>query len=366
MKKVFVFAAIVALFGLFSCRKVELGTKNVNTSNVTVNGNSATLKGFLDSDVDLTSVTKVYFLLSKDKNVPTKGSQIVESTLSGSIFSSTVSDLEYAVDYYFKAAVDIGKKTYTGKVVPFTTDPLHVTSVQIKNGPFKLLVGETAKIEYEIYPANATDKRVTFMSSNGYASVSDDGTVTGDHAGECKITVKTVDGGKTANCEVTVRSVCPTNGADLGLSVYWSRQNAGADDAIDAGVGFRYPTMAYSSQLLKSLGDKTVGEVHGSGWYAPTREQVLEMFNNCTTSKTVLDGVSGLTFTSKKNGCSFFIPDGEYYTDTNDGTRTHTDESNYGPGGYHWNYYIFVIENGTIKWSSKCGRYTSLVRPVME
>ena len=56
-------------------------------------------------------------------------------------------------------------------------------------------------------PANATNKKVTWKSSNAaVATVDANGKVTGVKAGEATITVTTEDGGKTATCKVTVNA----------------------------------------------------------------------------------------------------------------------------------------------------------------
>ena len=70
-----------------------------------------------------------------------------------------------------------------------------------------LSVGETAKIEYEILPENATNKKVTWLSSDSsVVSVSQDGKITANKAGTATITVKTADGEYQAECIVTVQA----------------------------------------------------------------------------------------------------------------------------------------------------------------
>ncbi|MCL2788927.1 MAG: Ig-like domain-containing protein [Micrococcales bacterium] len=66
--------------------------------------------------------------------------------------------------------------------------------------------GKTVKLTPVITPANASNKAVTWKSSNaGIAKVDASGVVTGLKGGTAKITVTTADGAKTAECTVTVR-----------------------------------------------------------------------------------------------------------------------------------------------------------------
>lgn len=68
--------------------------------------------------------------------------------------------------------------------------------------------GKTATLAATITPANATNKAVTWKSSDEtVATVDANGVVTGVKVGTATITVTTVDGSKTATCEVTVEHI---------------------------------------------------------------------------------------------------------------------------------------------------------------
>ncbi len=84
-----------------------------------------------------------------------------------------------------------------------TTVP--VTGVTITNCVSSLKVGQTGTIVWSVSPNNATDKSVTFTSSNtSVATVSSTGVVTANAVGSAVITVKTTDGNYTDTCNVTV------------------------------------------------------------------------------------------------------------------------------------------------------------------
>ena len=66
-------------------------------------------------------------------------------------------------------------------------------------------ISETAQITYEVLPADATNKAVTFTSDDDtIASVSDTGLITAVAAGNATITITTVDGGFSAAVDVDV------------------------------------------------------------------------------------------------------------------------------------------------------------------
>lgn len=65
--------------------------------------------------------------------------------------------------------------------------------------------GETVQLTATVYPENATNKNVSFVSSNpSVASVSANGLVTAVSNGSAIITVITADGAKNASCTITV------------------------------------------------------------------------------------------------------------------------------------------------------------------
>ena len=84
------------------------------------------------------------------------------------------------------------------QVVPVTGVTLNKTTLGLVAG------GDTATLVATVAPDNATDKTVTWESSDPNVATVENGVVTPIAAGEATITVTTVDGNKTATCEVTV------------------------------------------------------------------------------------------------------------------------------------------------------------------
>jgi len=92
-----------------------------------------------------------------------------------------------------------------------------VTGVTLNKTSTSILVNGTEPLTATIVPANATNRNVTWSSSDpAMATVSASGLVTGVAVGTATITVTTADGGFTADCAVTVSpAVVPVTGVTL-------------------------------------------------------------------------------------------------------------------------------------------------------
>ncbi len=83
-------------------------------------------------------------------------------------------------------------------------EKVSVESVSLDNDKITLDVKGTKKLTATVLPANATNKAVTWTSSDAKVATVSNGTVTAVAPGEAVITVTTKDGEKTASCKVTV------------------------------------------------------------------------------------------------------------------------------------------------------------------
>lgn len=79
-----------------------------------------------------------------------------------------------------------------------------VAGVTLSPAELRLARGQSMALTYTVLPAEASDKSVTFQSSNPAVASVDNGMVTANGAGEAVIAVTTRDGAKTASCKVTV------------------------------------------------------------------------------------------------------------------------------------------------------------------
>lgn len=91
------------------------------------------------------------------------------------------------------------------RLLTFNRPTIPVTGVKLP-ATESVKKGKTITLTPTIEPANASNKNVTWSITSGsdYASVNEDGVVSGIAAGEAVIQVETEDGGFTASCTVTV------------------------------------------------------------------------------------------------------------------------------------------------------------------
>ncbi len=112
-----------------------------------------------------------------------------------------------------------GGKTDTC-VVTVSDDPgdVRVTGVDIDRSSVSLSVGDSITLKATVSPSDATNKNVTWTSSDGsVATVNSSGTVKAVSVGKATITVTTVDGQKTDTCTVTVSESGPQPSGDNTL-----------------------------------------------------------------------------------------------------------------------------------------------------
>lgn len=116
-----------------------------------------------------------------------------------------------APEYTINSAPDTGEAPYEiewVKELPTLDDPgaVHVTGVMVYPVSASIYVGGTSMITATVEPALATDKTVTWSTSNASVAIVSDGMVTAIGAGTATITATTNDGGFTATTEITVNA----------------------------------------------------------------------------------------------------------------------------------------------------------------
>ena len=150
-----------------------------------------------------------------------------------------------------------GGKTATCKVTVSETS-VAVTGITLNKTELILDTGGSETLTATVAPADATNKKVTWKSSDAaVASVDANGKVTGVKAGEATITVTTEDGGKTATCKVTVKPNLVSEITLAALAIY-----VGESKAITATVK---PDDATNKALTWTSSDETVATVDATG-----------------------------------------------------------------------------------------------------
>ncbi|QWG10183.1 Ig-like domain-containing protein [Flammeovirga kamogawensis] len=131
------------------------------------------------------------------------------------------------------ATTQDGNHTATQDIVVEGMVNIGVTGVAISALPSTMDIGNTRQLTASVSPANATNKTVTWASSNtSVATVNASGLVTALTEGTVTITVTTTDGNFTANTSTTVEEtiiVLPPDGDDIVIE---------AEDLIATGGTF--------------------------------------------------------------------------------------------------------------------------------
>ena len=137
-----------------------------------------------------------------------------------------------------------------------------VTGVQLGSSSLSLEVGGSANLMATVLPSNATDKSISWSSSNsGVATVDNNGKVTAVAAGSAVITVTTTDGGKTATCTVTVTNpAVPVQSVSLDKTTL--NLNVGENSTLLATV---LPANADNKAVTWSSSNTAIATVDASG-----------------------------------------------------------------------------------------------------
>ena len=141
-----------------------------------------------------------------------------------------------------------GGKTATC-VVSVAASSVAVTGVTLSSTTASLTVGGTTTLTATVAPSNATDKTVTWTSSNSSVATVSGGTVTAKGAGTATITATA--SGKTATCTVTVTAASTT----LTVNNVVGQTSAAAKKTLED-AGFKV-SIAY---VDSSSGNDTVRE----------------------------------------------------------------------------------------------------------
>ena len=111
-----------------------------------------------------------------------------------------ISSTEYVTLQNTNACIKAFTSTEDAPENPFVA----VTGVEISEESITLNEGNTANVVATVSPSNATNKNITWTSSDESIATIENGVITAVSEGTAVITVTTVDGSKTDSCTVTV------------------------------------------------------------------------------------------------------------------------------------------------------------------
>lgn len=157
---------------------------------------------------------------------------------------------------------------------------IDVTGVTITPATFTLTGNETKQFTSAITPENATNKKLSWVSSNmGIATVDGNGLVTGVASGQVTITVVTEDNAKESSSTVTVNSVNVT-----GLSIVSTADVIKLKSTRQLTVSVT-PENASNKNVIWSSSDPTVATVNTNGLVTAIAEGTVNI-----TAKSVDGG----------------------------------------------------------------------------
>lgn len=225
----------------------------------------------LSATVHPVDIDDVFTWSSMDENVATVSNGVVTAVGAGSTNvvlavngRSTISST-CTVNVVGDKSPSSGGSTPTNPTVPVSpTDPITKTiypeRVYLNRSDQILLVGNTVTVTATIQPSNATNKTISWSSSNSsVATVSTGGRITGVKSGKATITAKTHNG-KTASLTVTVKAnsspVVPVQ--SVRLSQTTGKVKAGAKLKLTATVS---PSNATNKTLSWSSSNTNVAVV---------------------------------------------------------------------------------------------------------
>ena len=320
------------------------------------------------------------------KFLPFQG-RILTFTPDGQMQDATVLYLTDEVMYLRFAQNPYGYNVYYRTLPPQPVNRITLSETQVG-----MKVDESVQLTAIVYPSDADNTDVVWISSDESVVTVDKGYVKAVGVGTATITCTAADGSGVQDvCFVTVFSKTSNNGheyVDLGLSVKWATMNVGANAPEGYGDYFawgetkpkdyydwstykwcegsartmtKYCTKSYfgtvDNKTVLEMSDDAARANWGGTWRMPTIDEIKELLDNCHWEWTTRNDVNGFKVTGP-NGASVFLPAAGY--------RWHDSLDNSGYGLY-WSSslypsldddaYYLSFDSGGAYWNSNYYRY---------
>ena len=199
---------------------------------------------------------------------------------------------------------------------------VEVTDISLNKNSLGLIIGNSDTLTANITPSNATNKSVTWSSSNSsIISVDNSGKVTAKAIGSATITAKTANG-KEASATVTsdVKNITLTVGNQT-ISKYGTITSTNITVNIDAN-GYNVPdslitwsapdTSGYTAPAYMSLNGKTATVTARDVWSGTASVPITVKINNKQV-KTTIYVESAINISNLSNGINSYERDGKLY-----------------------------------------------------
>lgn len=163
---------------------------------------------------------------------------------NGKVIAKTVGESTIKVTVKSKVNEEIKEATAECKII---VEPIKVSGVILTETKKKVKIDETFNLTAKVFPENATNKGVKWVSSDkNIVLVDNNGKVTAVGIGTAKIIVTTLDGGFKAECEV---EVLPLNLQDIEKRIVSSIPTATIK--LDTNIYTSYIRGRVKSKVLK-------------------------------------------------------------------------------------------------------------------
>lgn len=155
-----------------------------------------------------------------------------------------------------------------------------VTGIELSESNVTVGAGRSVNVKATVSPANATNKRIVWSTSDKNIAIYSEGRIVAKNPGTCTITATADDGsGVTASCNVTVvRLITGISFKETTLAM-----NAGEKKELTVQI---QPTDATNKRVTWESSDTSVATVSSSGMVTAKKA------GNCTISATTTDGTA--------------------------------------------------------------------------
>jgi uncharacterized protein YjdB len=309
------------------------------TANVTVSSTTVSVTGVSLSPSSLSGVVGGSGSLTATVN-PLNATD--KSVTWSSSNSSVATVTNGTVNYTGVGSVTITVKTNDGNHtatanVTVSSATVSVTGVSLCPSSLSGVVGGSGSLTATVNPSNATDKSVTWSSSNSSVATVTNGTVNYTGVGSATITVKTNDGNHTATANVTVSSAT--------VSVTGVSLSPSSLSGVVGGSGSLTATVNPSNATDKSV------------TWSSSNSSVATVMNG-TVNYT---GVGSATITAKTNDGNYTATCAVTIVDIPDGVEAVVDETLSVWGAGNALYIKSSSEEGTVFVYSISGKLVKAV-----
>lgn len=208
-------------------------------------------------------------------------------------------------DYVYNAYMPCYENgEYLDGLEPDGGEIINVEEVQLAPANLDMCIGEMSSLNTVVLPSNASNKKVSFESSNtNVVSVGANGQLVAQGVGSAVVTVTTDDGGFTATCDVTV-SDCQVHvtGVDLVEETFSVFENESGQLTVNV-----LPGNATNKSVTWSTSNASIATVSSTGMISAIVE------GNAVIYATTVDGGfidSCLVTVNKKISNQYAYPNG--------------------------------------------------------